>query len=127
MNDTERQHLIERYIAAYNAFDIDGMSAVLSPDVRFDNVAQGVKSHETVGIDAFRTLARTASTMFSRRRQTIVSLEFDPDQVVAAIAFSGTLAVDMPDGPRAGQEVDVQGSSAFTFDGDRIATIVDRS
>ena len=37
MTDLDRQHLIERYIAAYNAFDIEGMAAVLSPDVRFDN------------------------------------------------------------------------------------------
>ena len=127
MTDPDRQHLIERYIAAYNAFDIDGMAAVLSPDIRFDNFAQDVKSHETVGIDAFRTLAQTSASMFSRRAQTILSLEFDPAQVIAAIAFSGTLGVDIPDGPVAGTEVNMQGTSTFTFADGKIATIVDRS
>jgi predicted ester cyclase len=127
MTAPDRQHLIERYIAAYNAFDIDGMAAVLSPDIRFDNFAQDVKSHETVGIDAFRTLAQTSASMFSRRAQTILSLEFDPAQVIAAIAFSGTLGVDIPDGPVAGTEVNMQGTSTFTFADGKIATIVDRS
>lgn len=127
MTDTDRQQLIETYIAAYNAFDIDGMAAGLSPAVRFDNYEQGVKTHETAGVDAFRTLAQSSAAMFARREQTIVALEFDPDQVIATIAFAGTLAVDIPDGPRAGAEVAMQGRSIFTFDQQRIASIVDRS
>jgi predicted ester cyclase len=127
MNDTDRQHLIERYIAAYNAFDIDGMAAVLCPDVRFDNYTQGVKSHETAGIEAFRTLAQSSVGLFSRRRQQVLTLEFDPDRVIATIAFSGTLAVDLPDGPRAGSEVNMEGTSEFMFADGAIATIVDRS
>jgi predicted ester cyclase len=127
MNDTDRQHLIERYIAAYNSFDIDGMAAVLRPDVRFDNFADNVKSHETAGIAAFRTLALSSAALFSRRRQTIMALEFDPDKVIATIAFSGTVAHDIPGGPAAGAEVAMAGSSTFTFDEQAIATIVDRS
>jgi len=127
MDDLARQKLIERYIAAYNTFDIEGMAAVLSPAIRFDNIAQGVKSHETVGIDAFRTLAQSSAAMFSQRQQTVVSLEFDPDQVIADIVFSGTLAVDLPDGAKSGSTVAMEGSSTFTFDAERIAGIVDRS
>lgn len=127
MDDTDRQHLIERYIAAYNTFDIDGMAAVLSPAIRFDNIAQGVKMHETVGIDAFRTLAQSSAAMFSRRQQSLLSLEFDPDQVIANIVFDGTLAVDLPDGARAGSTVAMEGSSTFSFDETGIRAIVDRS
>lgn len=127
MTDTDRQQLIEHYVDAYNRFDIDGMAAMLSPDVRFDNVAQGVKSHETAGIEAFRTLAHTSAGMFSQRQQTVLALEFDPDQVIATIVFSGTLAVDIPDGPAAGTSVNMTGSSTFTFVDGKIATIVDRS
>lgn len=127
MNDTDRQQLIERYIAAYNAFDIAGMAAVLSPTVRFDNYNEGIKSHETRGIEAFTTLAHASAALFSQRRQTVLSLEFDPDQVIATIVFAGTLAQDMPNGPRAGTEVAMQGSSTFTFDEQSIRSIVDRS
>jgi len=127
MDDIARQHLIERYIAAYNSFDIEGMAAVLSAGIRFDNIAQGTTTHETVGIDAFRTLATSSAAMFSRRRQTVLALEFDPDQVIANIVFEGTLAVDVPDGPKAGSQVTMAGSSTFRFDGEKIGSIVDRS
>ena len=33
--------LIERYVTAYNAFDVPGMLAVLHADVTFENVAAG--------------------------------------------------------------------------------------
>jgi hypothetical protein len=36
MSDSRHRPLIDRYIAAYNAFDIDGMLALLSSDVRFE-------------------------------------------------------------------------------------------
>lgn len=127
MNDLARQQLIERYIAAYNRFDIDAMSAVLSAEVRFDNIAGGVTTHETVGIEAFRTLAQASAAMFSKREQTVLALEFDPDQVIATIVFSGTVASDIPDGPKAGATVSMEGSSTFHFDGERISRIVDRS
>lgn len=127
MDDRARQQLIERYIAAYNTFDIEGMAAVLSPAIGFDNIAQGVKTHETVGIDAFRTLAQASAAMFSQRQQTVLSLEFDPDQVIAAIVFNGTLAVDLPDGATAGASVAMEGSSTFRFDETAITAIVDRS
>lgn len=136
MHDTARQQLIERYIAAYNSFDIEGMAAVLSPDIRFDNVSQGVKTHETVGIDAFRTLALASKAMFSKRQQTVLALEFDPGQVIATVAFRGTLAVDLPgdkdgrqgkEAGRAGDEVAMEGRSIFTFDDHLIAGIVDQS
>lgn len=35
------QALVERYIAAYNSFDIEGMLAQLADDVRFENHAGG--------------------------------------------------------------------------------------
>jgi predicted ester cyclase len=127
MDDLARQHLIERYIAAYNSFDIEGMAAVLSDSIRFDNIAQGATTHETVGLDAFRTLATSSAAMFASRRQTVLALEFDPAQVIAKIVFEGTLAVDVPDGPRAGTQVAMEGSSTFRFDGEKIAAIVDRS
>lgn len=132
MDDTARQQLIERYISAYNRFDIDGMAAVLSPAIRFDNVSGGVKTHETAGIEAFRTLALASAAMFSQREQKLLTLEFDPDQVIATIVFRGTLAVDLDGGEggaakKAGDIVAMEGRSTFHFDDHLIAAIVDQS
>lgn len=37
MDALPEKELTDRYLAACNAFDVDGMVAVLAPDVRFEN------------------------------------------------------------------------------------------
>jgi len=127
MDNARRQAVIERYLAAYNAFDIEGMLAPLTPDVRFENVSGDTLNAEASGIDAFRSLAGQARATFSAREQRLTSLSFDGDTAHAGIAWRGTFAVDIPDGPRAGSTVELQGRSEFRFDGDRICRLVDRS
>ena len=41
MSNSDKQTLIDRYLIAYNSFDIGGMLALLSPDVRFENYSGG--------------------------------------------------------------------------------------
>lgn len=127
MDTAQRTAVIERYLAAYNTFDIDGMLAVLAPDVRFENVSGGAVNAEARGIDAFRSLAEQGRQLFAARAQRLTGLAFDGDTAYAGIAWRGTFAVDIPDGPRAGTTIELQGRSEFTFDGERIAKLVDRS
>jgi hypothetical protein len=70
MDHDSRKNLVERYLAAYNRFDIDGMLALLTPDVRFENVAGGTVNAQADGIDAFRALAEQGKAMFTRARAT---------------------------------------------------------
>jgi len=126
MDNARRKTVIERYLAAYNAFDIDGMLAVLAPDVRFENMADGSVNAEASGIDAFRALAEQGRQLFSAREQRLTSLDFDGDTAYAGIAWRGTFAVDVPDGPRTGTTIELQGCSEFSFDGERIVKLVDR-
>lgn len=127
MDNASRKAVIERYLAAYNAFDIDGMLALLTPDVRFENVAGGTVNAEASGIEAFRSLAEQGRRLFSAREQQLTDLVFDGDTACADIDWRGTFAVDVPDGPRAGTTVALQGRSEFTFAGEAIAKVVDRS
>ena len=39
MNCDEMRALLDRYLSAYNAFDIEGMLAVIHSDIEFKNVA----------------------------------------------------------------------------------------
>lgn len=41
MENELMQRLIERYLSAYNTFDIQGMLDVLDEDIRFLNAVQG--------------------------------------------------------------------------------------
>jgi len=125
--DASRRTLIDRYLAAYNAFDVEAMLALLAPDVRFENVADGVVTAETRGLEAFRGLAEQGRGLFSAREQRLVSLAFEGDTAHAGIAWRGTFAVDVPDGPRAGTTLELRGRSEFTFAGGLIARLVDRS
>lgn len=57
--------LIERYIAAYNAFDVSGMMALLHPDIVFENIAGDRVTASARGADEFRALAEHAATLFT--------------------------------------------------------------
>ena len=119
--------LIERYVAAYNAFDVDGMLATLAPDVRFENWSGGQLTASSDGRDAFRVLAEQAKTMFAAREQRVTALAPRGDALVAAIAWRGELAVDVPGGPAAGTQLSLRGESEFVVRDGRLALVVDRS
>lgn len=126
MVNSEKRELIQRYIDAYNRFDVDGMLAGLAPDVAFENVSAGEVSVATQGRAGFRQLAEQAATLFSERKQTITAWTFRPASVLVAISWRGVFAVDVPDGPRAGTALALHGESEFEFSGGRISRIVDR-
>jgi len=121
------QTLVERYIAAYNAFDIDAMLATLHPEVRFENHAGGRMTVATDGIDAFNTLAEQGKAMFVEREQRITGTEHAHGVLALTIAWRGRAAHDIPGGPAAGILLDLSGRSEFAFADGRIVKIVDRS
>lgn len=127
MADSKCRDLIDRYITAYNTFDIDGMAALLSPDVRFENYSGGQLTASTSGIDEFRQLAEKSRSLFSEREQRISSLRCYPDSATADITYRGRLVADIPGGPAAGTVVVLSGRSDFSFDNGQITKIVDHS
>lgn len=127
MKRNEQTPLIQNYIAAYNGFDVDSMLTLVSPEVRFENWSGGQLTTEVSGIDEFRQLAFQAKAMFSEREQRINSIEQSDDSVIVRIAYRGQLAVDIPDGPRAGTVLDLIGETEFGFKDGLIFKIVNRS
>lgn len=127
MSNLDKQKLIDRYLVAYNAFDIGGMLALLSPDVCFENYSAGQLTAATSGLDEFRQLAEQSKSLFSEREQRITRLTLDQDSAVADIAYRGKLAVDVPGGPSAGTVLDLQGQSEFYFVDGQISKIIDHS
>jgi len=41
LNDDDKRSVIERYLYAYNTFDIDGIMSVIHPDIEFKNISGG--------------------------------------------------------------------------------------
>ena len=127
METTDPATLIHRYLAAYNAFDVGGMLALLSPEVRFENYSGDELTAEASGIDEFRLLAEQAKAVFAEREQRITALASQDGIIIASIAFRGRLGADIPDGPRAGTILDLDGRTEFSFRDGMIEQIIDRS
>lgn len=128
MHDTASSHaLIERYLASYNAFDVEGMLALLSEDVRFENHSGGALTVASDGLAGFRALAEQAKALFSEREQRVTRWTALADGVQVDIAYRGRLAVDLPNGLTAGSELVLTGSSEFGFRDGKISRIIDRS
>ena len=119
--------MIERYIKAYNAFDVEGMLQVMAPEVVFENVSGGERTVRTEGVDALRELALQSAPLFKSRKQTILGYREESDRAFVDIAFEGVFAVDLPGGIRAGQTLSLQGQSEFHVDRGRITYLADRS
>ena len=115
MNQDEKRAAIERYLAAYNAFDIDGMMSVIHDDIHFKNVSSGEVNATASGADEFRTSAEQSRKLFSFRQQTMTSFNMKDDQVWIGIDYEGVLASDLPNGMKAGETLRLKGRTEFAF------------
>jgi ketosteroid isomerase-like protein len=119
--------IIEQYVAAYNAMDIARMVNLLHPDIVFRNYSNGEMNTETQGLQAFRQLAEQSVQLFSSRKQTITSYSARGDVVEIAIDYEAVLAVDLPNGMKSGEKLQLAGNSLFRINYGTIALIEDYS
>lgn len=119
--------LLDQYLAAYNARDVDGMLATLHDDMVFENVSNATGPLRLEGKAAFAEQARQAVTWFSERRQTPRHWVLGPDSAAVEIEYRGVLAVDLPNGLKAGQVLELRGVSVFEVRDGRISRLTDYS
>jgi ketosteroid isomerase-like protein len=119
--------VVDRYLAAYNAFDVDGIVAAMHPDVEFEDVSSGRVTTSARGREELRALAERAVTLFRSRRQTIRDYAEDGDTARITIDYEGVLAADLGPGLRAGDTLRLTGRSTFTLRDGLIVRLVDES
>ena len=124
---TKMQRTVDAYIRAYNARDVDGMMECLHPEIVFRNLSKGEVTVEAHGLDEFRSTAETAREVFASRLLAPLGYHFGIEVTSVLVDFSGVLAVDLPDGPAAGETLKLRGESVFAFRDDLIVSIEDRS
>lgn len=123
-----QREIILSYINAYNHFDVPGMLTHLDKAIVFENIADGKVNLRTEGIDAFRQQAEAATQYFTKRTQTIDAIVFKANnKVVVDIQYEATLAIDLPNGLKAGDSLMLRGQSVFEFDGEKLLVITDIS
>jgi hypothetical protein len=127
MENHDKKSLIERYIRAYNSFDVDGMVALLHPECSFQNISGGQINASAAGISQFRELAEKSKSLFSSRNQTITSYQSKAEIVTVDIDYEGVLRADLPNGLKAGEKIRLKGKSVFNFQDGLIYQLTDYS
>lgn len=127
MRKEEKHRLIERYIANYNTFNIEGMMSVIHPDIEFKNVSDGEVNITACGADAFRQLMEHSKTLFTSHKQTEKSFRTKDNRASIEVAYEGVLATELPNGMKAGETLRLSGRSDFTFRDGKIYQITDTS
>ncbi|WP_293931580.1 nuclear transport factor 2 family protein [Iodobacter sp.] len=115
--------LIQKYITAYNQFDIEQMIQLIHPDIVFTNISNGATTAQAVGIDAFQEMALQAAGMFISRAQTIQSTSQSAELILVNIHYQAVLA----NGLKAGEKLSLQGKSEFEFKDNKIFRLTDIS
>jgi ketosteroid isomerase-like protein len=118
---------IEKFIACYNSFDINGMLSLLHDDIVFQNVTDGEIDTSTKGKTEFKKLAEQSAALFKSRQQKIINCHFEEDKAVIDIDYEGIIAVDLPNGLKAGDMLNLKGKSAYFFKDDLIVELTDYS
>lgn len=127
MISEENKAIIRKYIVAYNSYDIESMMALLHEEVVFRNFSNGEMDAETVGIQAFRDLAEKSAEIFSSRSQTVTDINIVDEKTEVQIEYEAILAVDLPNGLKAGEKIQLQGKSVFGILEGKISLIEDYS
>ena len=128
MDDTLKFHLIDTYLQAYNSFDIDGMLKLLSDDVDFHNISGEEVTVSTAGKEEFFKLADSSKNIFSSRQQVPLEREILANgNIKLQISFTAVVGMDLPNGLKQGQQLQLQGISEFAFKDGLIKTITDIS
>jgi ketosteroid isomerase-like protein len=127
MDHDQQRGVVDRYLAAYNAFDIDAMMATIHPDIEFRNVSGSVVNATASGEGEFRQLAEQTKGLFSSRNQTLRSFASGGGIAMIEVTYEAVLAADLPNGMKAGETLRLEGRSEFVFRDGKICQLTDYS
>ena len=99
----------------------------LAEEVIFENHAGDTVTLQTTGIEAFKEQAEAATSYFQTRQQTIEEWQIEDNQITVQISYEAILAIDLPNGLKAGETLRLTGQSIFSFQEGKIIKIVDKS
>ena len=127
MDEDEKRSLVERYLAAYNAFDIDGMMELIHPNIEFKNLSGGEVNATASDAVEFRQLAEKSKALLRSRKQTMIKFQSNADEASIEVVYEGVLASDLPNGMKTGETLHLNGQSVFKFRDGMIYRIKDVS
>jgi hypothetical protein len=124
---SNKEIIIADYIEGYNRFDINRMLNNFDNEIIFENISNGEVNLSIKGKDAFIIQAKQAAAYFLERKQVIKSIRHCGDEVEVEIDYQAIVAIDMPNGLKKGEEINLKGRSIFKFIGNQIISLTDIS
>jgi ketosteroid isomerase-like protein len=119
--------VVARYLSAYNRKSVADMLACMTEDVVFENVSNSGGSMRTEGKATLARLAESSAQAFASRRQTVQRAVVAADCVALEISYEAVVAVDLPNGWKAGQAISLRGASFIELRAGLICAVVDLS
>ena len=122
-----RELIINNYIDSYNEFNIDKMVTDLEETIIFENIQEGETNMVITGLEAFKEQAEKAATCFSERTQTISTIQHSKKTTEIEMEYNATLCIDLENGMKKGQQINLKGISIFEFQDGKIVRLTDKS
>ena len=122
-----REKIINNYIQGYNEFDVDQMVIDFDENIIFKNIQNGETNMTLIGLQEFVKQAEQAKSYFSVRRQTIKSFRYLEDEMEIEIDYFAVLAINLSNGLKEGQALNLKGKTVFKFMGNKISELTDIS
>ncbi len=125
--DNLRESIIRNYIEGYNESDIEKMVRDLDDEILFQNVANGEVNMTIHGINDFKKQAEETKEYFEHRHQKIASIKHMDNKTEIEIEYAAFIGMDLPNGLKKGQKLELKGKSIFVFKDNRIVKLTDIS
>ena len=107
--------VVNRFYAAYNKKDFEGMAACLAPNLHFEHFNKGYKFETSKElVEVLRAFAGTY--MPDRAFGAAIRTSVSGNTVYKEALWSGTLAVDLPGFGKAGEKIAHRLMSVLTVD-----------
>lgn len=125
MNIEEKRSVIDRYVHAFNSFDVDTMVSVLHPEISYTCISNGTTVFSAAGIEEFRTLGELWQKLFSSRKLTVIELYEKANLTILEISCSAVWAIESPDGMKAGETLVQEGVAEISFREEKLLGIIE--
>jgi ketosteroid isomerase-like protein len=122
---TGNRFLLTDYIRCYNEKNIGGMLDLFTEDVVFESISSMTGIISVKGKENLRKLAEKSADVFAERRQNLTTMILDENNIAVEVEYWAKLAMDLPDGKKAGEEVEFRGASFFTIRDGCISRLTD--
>lgn len=121
------EQAIHAYVEAYNARNVPAMLAALDDNIVFENVSNTAGVVRTTTKREFELLALQSLPYFAERKQIIRFSVVGTDSAAVEIDYQATVAQDLPNGLKRGDQVQLRGVSIFEMKQGKITRISDYS